>query len=232
MTRIRIQGYALPWDKPAYVDDLEETVAPGAVSAEPVRNVALLVGDHVDVGRRVYANTRTFRRNLTLFVDAYGLGFNAWLDDEQAPDRGVAEALRNGSVTQCSVNFINMSRQATGRIVHAQIDHIALVEEGAYADTGCWLADQPWNALQPWLRDMRRTFALSTIERTMASTHAPSSAEREAGRAPAASARGGTVQHAGASPRPLPNSLRALMNSALWDDCMRNAHDAARIMAQ
>lgn len=136
-----VHGYALPWDAPAYVDGLVETVAPMAVAADTARNITLLFGDHESEGRQVFAQTRS--RSLTLFADDYGLGFSASVDDETRGVRGLCAALARGSVTKCSVNFSAMHRRDDGRIIWAAIDHIALVHEGAYEATGCWLGGQP-----------------------------------------------------------------------------------------
>ncbi|CAN7203484.1 HK97 family phage prohead protease [Rhizobium sp. LjRoot30] len=141
--KIFVQGYALPWDRPAFVDGLVETVAPCAVAAQTPRNIRMLYGSHAEEGQRVYAQTRD--GTLQFFQDDYGLGFYAALDDASPAVRSAARAIGSGMVSQCSVNFVNMSRREDGRVIWAAIDHVALVAQGAYSDTACWLADTPIN---------------------------------------------------------------------------------------
>lgn len=160
---VSIAGYALPWDRPAFVDGLEETCAPGAVSADSKHNVTLLFGTHEE-GRPVYAQTRD--RSLSLFSDDYGLAFSARLDDDLRHVPGALHAIGRGEVAQCSVNFKDMRRRSDGRVIWAQISHIALVATGnaAYRDTGVWLRDQ---ASDPWLAEMRECHRATTRARAL-----------------------------------------------------------------
>lgn len=201
---IVIQGYAIPWNKPAEVDGLIETAAPGSIAAPTAQNsnVTILYGSHAVEGARIYAQTKD--RSVRFFADDYGLGFTANLDDRHADVRAAARAIAAGHVCQCSVNFTKMHRNDAGRIDWARIDHVALVQEGAYRDTGCWIASQPVNERKPWLRAMSRTFADSVISRTFRAPDMPRGTAAVEVRMPP-------------SPRPsVPASVVALMASADW----------------
>lgn len=218
---ISIQGYALPFDRPAYVDGLEETVAPTAITA-PTRqsaNVTLLFGDHVTEGRRVYAQTRdgTFR----FFTDDFGLAFSASIDDDSPSALGLARAIGSGEVSRCSVNFTALHRRDDGRVFHARIDHVSLVVEGAYADTGCWLANQPLNERPTHIREMAARYGESVIART----------RQDQGRAPVgATAAGGVVRH-GVSRQPsIPSSVAALLDRAEREGWAARSHEAWRVV--
>lgn len=160
---MKVQGYALPWDKPAYVDGLVESVAPNAVAADTPRNITLLFGDHATDGREVFAQTRD--GSLRLWSDDYGLAFSATLDTSRATARAAARSIAAADVSQCSVNFTGMRRREDGRVIWGAIDHIALVWSGAYADTGCWMEDQLIRDRAPELREMSMTYADTVMAR-------------------------------------------------------------------
>ena len=155
---IRVQGYALPWNSPAEADGLTETVALNAVAPNTIRNITLIAGDHETEGRRVFAQTKA--GSLRLRADAYGLAFSATLDDTNA-GHALAWSIARGEMAECSVNFTAMHRTEAGRIIWGAIDHIALVTEGAYAATSCWLADTPWRDMAPKQRECAALFGES-----------------------------------------------------------------------
>jgi phage head maturation protease len=223
---ITVQGYAIPWDKPGFALDAEtgvarwENCAPNAIAAETPRNITLLVGDHVAEGRRVYAQTK--QKSLRFFRDDYGLAFTAYLEDNSA-GRAAANAIARGEMAQCSVNLINYQfRDVVGvsRLIFGAIDHVALVCQGAYEDTGCWVADQPLNDMPRHLRDMRMTFMDSVLE---------NSRRRKDG-ASQISARH-SASAAAAKPK-VPESLIAMMASAWWSDFMARSRRAYRDLAR
>lgn len=203
---IRVQGYALPWDQPAYVDGLVETVAPRAVSCDTVRNLKLLAVTHEEVDARIYAETK--RGNLRFWQDDYGLAFSAQLDDNTF-GRGLAHSIRSG-LDGCSVLFSHMRRREDGRIIWATIDHVTLTASPAYRDTGVWLAGDPIRDRPAHLRDMSAAW-LEGLRAHLKNTGRSAARGPQPGR----SARGA---NAWAAPARVPTSLMNLMSSPDWEE--------------
>lgn len=221
MRIIQVQGYAIPWNKPGFAELGEESAAPGSISAPSASgaNVTLLFGGHETEGRPTYASTA--KRTLSFFADDYGLGFSAWLDDEDPRHVSIANAIADGGVSQCSVlllapRFITDEATGNARLIHARIGHVALVAQGAYSDTGCWLASQSWRDSAPQLLSMRESYGETMIKRGREGKGwSPSSSSRSA----AASCR----VH-------VPQSLLGLMDRPDWGT-IRNRHTEAMLAA-
>lgn len=138
---VGLRGYCIPFRQVALADGAYEFVEPGAFD----RQVA---GHH-----RAFINYRDHEapplaRPLTLFADAYGLGFSVSVsaDDWSRMRWGVT---KSGETNFCSVGFADWQvenlihdGQPYRRVTAATIEHVTITGPSAvYAGTGVWPAE-------------------------------------------------------------------------------------------
>ncbi|MEQ1952486.1 HK97 family phage prohead protease [Mesorhizobium yinganensis] len=145
---MKVNGYALPWNRAIQIDGLWEMVRPNAVRID-TRNVRLCF---MHEGHD-YPLAQTANGTLQLWNDAFGLAWAADVDDAVGWKRAALRTIGDGSTSDCSVNFTFLQcneRDGLRVIEAADIDHVAVCARlnGAYGDEGanCWLEDKPSDA--------------------------------------------------------------------------------------
>lgn len=226
--RLEIRGLALPYNTATMVRGVCETVSPWAIRADR-RPATLLWGDHIGADL-----CGTADGSLRVFSSRDGLFFSASFDWSHPSAIWIARTLRSES-WGVSVQFAhgweaveweeNGERQRDIR--KAEIEHVSIVRDPAYASTAAWPADLPIDETPP---DLARVMSRWEIgdrifnqdRRRGVVGHVPAAGDRARGRG---------------NPAPLPkgkapDSLVALMNSPRWRAGVAASHAAWRSMAK
>jgi Caudovirus prohead serine protease len=155
---ILIRGYAVPFSQSTLYGEEQLLVAPGAFDrmlAGPLPAIDLRWGGHGD-DAEIVAHSRD--GELTLFSDAYGLGFSCRLDRCHLPKIAQVTAAGASPADRCSANILvddeltetRKGVQPLRTIKRASIDHIAIgLRHAAFAGTAIWIPDcgmenAPW----------------------------------------------------------------------------------------
>jgi phage head maturation protease len=152
---LSLHGYAVPFGQMVFVDKKFEMIERGAFAQmldAPLPDISVRWSGHDDDAPEL---AHTKRNSLQLFADDYGLGFRAVLDMRNS-ERGLSDnwarlgdiSRRIKPVSFCSIN-LHVGKETCSpylghvlhRITDASIDHISLVSDPAYKNTGVWLAD-------------------------------------------------------------------------------------------
>lgn len=159
-----IAGYAAPFNSPAIVEGVEETIAPGAFMIGRRCEVRLWEHDGAPVAS-------SYGDGLRLWQDDYGLAFLARINSRYLVH--TAHAVRRENF-QCSVQFTAAAGRAgfdatvdvvdgviRRRVTRASIEHIALAHGAIYgAGTGAWIAGEPTEDYDPSIRALARRWKL------------------------------------------------------------------------
>lgn len=209
--RLEIRGLALPYNTATKVRGVCETVSPWAISTDR-RPATLMWGDHAGA-----VLSRTADRSLRVFNSRDGLFFSASFDWSHPSAIWMARTLRSenwGVSVQFAYGWEAVEWEENGErhrdIRKAEIEHVSIVHNPAYASTAVWLADLPIEDTSP---DLARIMSRWEVgNRVVNQDHS-----RRVGHARAR----GDLARGRSSPPPLlkrkaPESLVALMNSPQW----------------
>jgi HK97 family phage prohead protease len=135
---LALAGYAAPFGQVAQVDGAYEFINPRAFDAFLAKRPAVYVaiGSHSEPAAAWCSEIR---------ADSYGLAFAVEGGFRQTA--ALHYAIARQRFTRCSVNLTRFAVRAAMRdgrecreIVEAEIDHIAICDRPAYANTGIWPA--------------------------------------------------------------------------------------------